>query len=1220
MSISRIALLVCLDWKLLIVFENILVNPMQSLLFGLVVCLSMGQTRADSCAAHIPPSDWKVIITPLTRCGHGHFFTRTGSVGRQVRQSKYAPTLRSHCTFCTWGKHMDEVNHCHTACKSCPLGTFSAEGWTHCQTCSGGWSTYSTGTASGNCYACARAQGTSHQPHLNQNGGSLCEWCTAGKYNNDFGQLCKNVPANTISWARATFYFACTAGTDSSDGQNCDACRPGKSNSASQNSCNNCAANHVANYHGATVCSACAAGKYSNDFLTCHDCAAGQMSVQGGFCMSCALNSISGRGSGSCQACSAGLFSNDGLSCQSCSAGKISAAGQSCVNCAIGKHSGTAAAQCFNCAPGKTSVNGQGCNNCAPGTYHSGGGGACQNCNAGSHWQPSSGATSCLLCTACPVGYVVDVFCVGFTDHTCRLCGAGLSTTFVGQDSCAPCTAGSYKSSQMIHCELCAISKTSFQGSADCPFCDVGFFGVDCEPCSAGHFKDTIGPEACNVCPSGFYSKAAAHQCIRCPMNTFSEAASEECTVCPFGHYNLDGGDCIECNMCQPGYYRHDCGFFINETNTISGTCEECRTCEPGQVLVDCDWRGARTNAKGKCKQKEFLSSTATCTDLVKGTSKYIEAGTGLREVIASSGLGGFNFQEIFGSTQDGVSSVDFICSAVCDGQQHYDSMQCNGPYGCNTQACAMNLGEQQIRLASACPLTYSSNSSYEVRKHQVEQTCHPCSACGLSQDGSIVNPHGLPDWGRGCAQECSRILCDIDTIYDWTVSQTSALERCKSCSELKDQRLCSSDSYNELGLQTSDVSGNRPRLHFDGCQGRRSKNEVTYGTCKKCSVDVECSATEYYAKCSETGAPCAPCESRTGAKTSSAFFVDVAGHQRVAYCQVRACEPGFTGVMPSGSVCQSRCSTVQCAPTDTALECLLPHNSRCVRAYPHERTAIGASLRANARGVVGVMPAHTNMLEAVSGPAHHFSSFENVLVDMGEMPEHLHQCVWNSIHITDNNMNQGAVSKSFLRDSELMLKHDLYATGSKYCTPILGSDQKPPLSGAWLKNASVQYPLLALQNTVAFTSVFPRRFLLNSSASAVHYNNAGQGYEFFLQTRRVERPTNVPYAGDLFLRIDLRMSHRVTLAVRVPTDRNISSALSWVPAWRFGLVAQENTLAAIDERIRLSVRHVVRTLINESLFSYVTYPIPTVKSPALYVNQAFRHPVLFSQNIQNLQ
>lgn len=125
------------------------------------------------------------------------------------------------------------------------------------------------------------------------------------------------------------------------------------------------------------------------------------------------------------------------------------------------------------------------------------------------------------------------------------------------------------------------------------------------------------------------------------------------------------------------------------------------------------------------------------------------------------------------------------------------------------------------------------------------------------------------------------------------------------------------------------------------------------------------------------------------------------------------------------------------------------------------------------------VVPIWANMLESVDEiyAEHRFASFENVLVDLSEMPEHLHQCVWNAIHVTDNSMNPGGASAGYYRDSETLSGHVLRETGSKICTPIFTLDDRkmPPRSGVWRKNASLEYPLLPLQNTVSVVWVCAR-------------------------------------------------------------------------------------------------------------------------------------------------
>ena len=160
---------------------------------------------------------------------------------------------------------------------------------------------------------------------------------------------------------------------------------------------------------------------------------------------------------------------------------------------------------------------------------------------------------------------------------------------------------------------------------------------------------------------------------------------------------------------------------------------------------------------------------------------------------------------------------------------------------------------------------------------------------------------------------------------------------------------------------------------------------------------------------------------------------------------------------------------TLVCPQPQPQVPCLLPHDTRCVPAYPADLT--GATDSGYRRR--DVVPIWANMLESIDQlhAAHQFASFENVLIDMTEMPANMHQCVWNAIHVTDNSMNPGGVSAAWYRHGETLEDYVLRDTGSKFCTPIFTSyekDREVPDSGVWYKNPAIEYPLLPLQNTVS--------------------------------------------------------------------------------------------------------------------------------------------------------
>ena len=104
---------------------------------------------------------------------------------------------------------------------------------------------------------------------------------------------------------------------------------------------------------------------------------------------------------------------------------------------------------------------------------------------------------------------------------------------------------------------------------------------------------------------------------------------------------------------------------------------------------------------------------------------------------------------------------------------------------------------------------------------------------------------------------------------------------------------------------------------------------------------------------------------------------------------------------------------------------------------------------------------------------------------------------------------------------------------------------------------------MTATDTQVAFDSIFPRRVLLNTSASVMKYWRDGEGFDgsghikYFDAIDKIEPPARIPSPGDLFLNVNLRQSHEAILRVFVPTDRIISS---WVPCWRFGFAVKEST------------------------------------------------------------
>jgi len=233
--------------------------------------------------------------------------------------------------------------------------------------------------------------------------------------------------------------------------------------------------------------------------------------------------------------------------------------------------------------------------------------------------------------------------------------------------------------------------------------------------------------------------------CYDIPRDTYiSDGVIKQCAA---GSYSKPGySSCVPCGKCDVGYHWSECGW--KGDTLLEGSCEACTTCPVGEVRIDCDWRGVRVDGSGRCVSTEFLSPTAWCVDIVQSTILLLSTETSTkRNTVVSCGLGGFSFEELFGTPQEGADGVDFMCSGMCDGSQKYDSTQCGGPYACGVHTCAMRLGEGtldeqgRVDVAHSCPVEAVGFSPEAMRSiHEAE--CQPGKSCGRN------NAHGLPDFG----------------------------------------------------------------------------------------------------------------------------------------------------------------------------------------------------------------------------------------------------------------------------------------------------------------------------------------------------------------------------------------------------------------------------------------------------------------------------------------
>ena len=769
-------------------------------------------------------------------------------------------------------------------------------------------------------------------------------------------------------------------------------------------------------------------------------------------------------------------------------------------------------------------------------------------------------------CEACLDGHGPD------ENFVCNVCEAGKvaiqSTSSVGATN-TPNFVRDYEGNLIatghrFGCRSCTdlTGDDWFYASADktqCVRCDVGFTsnveGTACVPCANGYFQagdnrliistwNALYHYGCHGCNSNlFQGDLYGGENIQ---NRYIDTSVDPpaCRICPNGKYrDTDNGTvgveaCLDCPACGHQEFRTQCGHsdhdtFIKNNNVVNNHQGECLSCFWTDVVptsdyasMGVDWRymenlkqcaadekrvgcihmQGHNNVHGYCEKVEFLTRTPLCPD--EGSQ---------------FGLGGFSYQEIFGIDETDVS---FQCREPCVGA-NVDQGYCAGPFACNVPACSMESEDETqgltYRVPKGCPeekIVVSDSES--VKRQKQAGKCVLCENCV----------------GRGCAQECSQLLCESGEIYDFSDSR---MNKCKQCSDLKNPELCQQDDNLMEELNLTDISGYRAKVSFINCQTRdqlddyQNPTHAQYGTCESCRDRiVRCDDNQYHAACA-IEQECQPCLTHGSREVTQGVYRNESGLELPVYCQVTTCADDKTGVLDDGTLCKLACNSDLCLDDQIELPCVLPHNKRCVPAYPLQRAG---------QVKVGHVPPWANVLEGITLKPHLFSNFENMLVNVDGTPENQHQCVWNAQSILDNDMNPGGVSHSF---------------EDKFCH-------------VWHRNSDLQYPLLPLQNTVHDSQVdFPRRLLINASARAMHYDYTGEGsVEFEVENMRMAgRPPFTDFEGDLFLTMDVTNAGVVVMQGFVPTDRNLS-VISWVPQWELSVLARESTLTVINPPLQL--------------------------------------------------
>lgn len=894
--------------------------------------------------------------------------------------------------------------------------------------------------------------------------------------------------------------------------------------------------------------------------------------------------------------------------------------------------------QCYNCPPGYYSIDES--YSYSPGVHIPHHRRTCIKCQVGKKWVSSTICAVCesgkyqddegqTECKSCSFGKQArtdtDTLDPETEDGTCEDCGLNMepkNDALVG-NYCSPCPDGKEKQYSVPAdrenvCVECAAGKSRVGNETGCTVCGQTENGQWqerdpntglCKLCPAGKSSQATQGVSCQECPAGQEQREenSILNCYNCHENQYSNAETNSiCEECPAGKYQPQPGQshCEDCEGCPHQYYRNNCGSF--DGSVTGGTCEPCEPCDADEydglyqpfIRVGCRHEKGYSvtpsdeTAKGRCIPAKLATRTPLCQD---------------DQQQETLGLGGFSYRELFNVDK---TKVPFQCRELCDGLddtildtslltgnseldsfkaerngEGLDSGYCDGPFACNVLSCVMEGDTQEFqhetRTPYACPVELPEYMRHESNLTLYasiieERRLYPCQTC--AECGSL-RPNVATDWGRGCARECSQLLCEVNQIYDWTD------HTCKRCVDLQNPDLCTTED--RLGLQKDggDISGNRPKIAFDKCVAKPELTQtlaISYGTCRLCEDDpsVHCPDGEYHAGCDDTASAagsCAACYARENLVLSTQTYLDVNFQENPVYCQLKRCSPTRarpkTGVSDTGDICHRDCVQQTCDAGEYPLPCVLPHDARCVPEFPKK---IHNTLK-----LIDHVPIHANLLEPVND-IHFFSNFENILINLHAENDHLHQCVWNARDIRDNDVNPGGISMTFYPPQNTYAS-ELQEHGSKFCHHWTFSVED--VAGVRKRN-SITYPLLPLQNTVSYDDdeISSRRVLVNTSTRVMRYmdvdeNEAsrrgytGQGIPPVTDdVNAVSRP-NVDagsFVGDLYMNMDLTNIYEAHMMIPVRKNRIPDSVLEWVPQFQVSVFMKQTSknLSAIQANV----------------------------------------------------
>lgn len=496
------------------------------------------EVKAGFCTPVVPGYYSPLDATyPALPCAVGFYSPQPGAV---------------QCLNCTLGSVAVEGS---VGCTDCLPGTYSDRAADECSLCNPGYAT--ANYSSTFCDACAAGRFTSID------GATGCAFCDPGFFSASPGSLeCIQCTRGRYAGGAATTCVDCALGYFSTDdgATNCTACgyrqftrRPGSVE------CESCDPGFVsaradgANGTGpATGCSRCAKG-YAQLDDACAPCGPGNFSDF--------------EGATRCSICPSGKYSNGYANevCTVCDGGSISQkeGALTCDPCLSGTYSEPGGSTCIDCAPGfyAYGLSNTGCTLCDPGYY--------------------AAAAATAICAACPPGNsTINLF--GMSN--CPACTPGRFAAVAGSANCTVTPPGYYTSDTGAIAPVpCAPgSAHAFQEQTSCPLCTVGraaasVASTSCDLCGTGRYAGVPGLANCTDCGFNEAAPVGSAYCTQCGPaipGTIADPATgkSKCVLCPAGAQRI--GDV--CFFCPPG-------FGAPKQPTTGSLREDCPICQPGR-------------------------------------------------------------------------------------------------------------------------------------------------------------------------------------------------------------------------------------------------------------------------------------------------------------------------------------------------------------------------------------------------------------------------------------------------------------------------------------------------------------------------------------------------------------------------------------------------------------------------------------------------------------